>query len=213
MAIVYRHIRLDKNEPFYIGIGKDIKRAFRKDSRNDYWNNISKNGYEVEILFENLTWEEACEKEKEFIKLYGRKDKGTGILCNMTDGGDGVDFTPEVRNKISEKMKSDNPTKRKDVKEKISTTLKKYFEINKTTHTEETREKLKQINLGRYISHETKEKMSLSKLGKTSPRKGVKLSDETKLKLRLSNLGKKQSPETIKKRTETRLKNKLNKGI
>lgn len=23
MAYVYRHIRLDKNEPFYIGIGKD----------------------------------------------------------------------------------------------------------------------------------------------------------------------------------------------
>lgn len=27
MAIVYRHIRLDKNEPFYIGIGKDEKKS------------------------------------------------------------------------------------------------------------------------------------------------------------------------------------------
>ena len=30
MAIVYRHIRLDKNEVFYIGIGKTEKRAYEK---------------------------------------------------------------------------------------------------------------------------------------------------------------------------------------
>ena len=34
MAILYRHIRLDKNVPFYIGIGKDIKRAYSKSNRN-----------------------------------------------------------------------------------------------------------------------------------------------------------------------------------
>jgi hypothetical protein len=32
MAYLYRHIRLDKNEPFYIGIGSDkqYKRAYNK---------------------------------------------------------------------------------------------------------------------------------------------------------------------------------------
>ena len=33
------------------------------------------NGYcKVEIIQEDLTWEDACKKEKEFIALYGRSD-------------------------------------------------------------------------------------------------------------------------------------------
>lgn len=103
MAIVYRHIRLDKNIPFYIGIGKTEKRAYQKYFRNNIWNQIiSKTKYDVEILFDNLSWEQACEKEKEFIKLYGRIDLKTGILANQTDGGDGNNnFSEEARKKIS----------------------------------------------------------------------------------------------------------------
>jgi len=74
MAVVYRHIRLDKNEVFYIGIGKKESRAydFKSKNRNFYWNNIfNKTKIEVEIIFYDLTWEQA--QEKEFIKLYGRK--------------------------------------------------------------------------------------------------------------------------------------------
>ncbi len=109
MAYVYRHIRLDTNQPFYIGIGTD-KNYFRANQktgskRNKYWNNIiSKTKYEVEILFDNLTWEEACNKEREFISLYGRKDIGTGILSNMTDGGEGatnVKVSEITREKLS----------------------------------------------------------------------------------------------------------------
>jgi hypothetical protein len=92
MAYLYRHIRLDKQEVFYVGIGSDEKyeRAYSKDSRTQYWRSISKLGYEVEIVLDDLTWEEACEKEKEFIKLYGRKDLKEGTLVNMTDGGEGT---------------------------------------------------------------------------------------------------------------------------
>ena len=93
MAYVYRHIRLDKNEPFYIGIGitKNYSRAYSKKSRNKLWKTIAnKSGYEVEIIFDDLSWEEACKKEKEFITLYGRIDTKTGILSNMTNGGDGT---------------------------------------------------------------------------------------------------------------------------
>ena len=107
MAIVYRHIRLDTNQPFYIGIGKSEKRAYNKiHHRSSFWHNIvSKTEYEVEILFEDLTWKEACKKEKEFIALYGRKDNGTGILCNMTDGGDGG-YGVVVKEETKEKIRN-----------------------------------------------------------------------------------------------------------
>jgi len=74
MAYLYRHIRLDKNVPFYIGIGKyddQFKRAYSVKNRNVYWNNIvNLTEYKVQIMLSNLTWEQACEKEIEFIALY-----------------------------------------------------------------------------------------------------------------------------------------------
>lgn len=91
MAIVYKHTRLDTNEIFYIGISVNSKRAYNKSQRNKIWKGIvSRAGYVVDIIYENLTWEEACEKEKELIKKYGRLDNNTGILANLTDGGDGT---------------------------------------------------------------------------------------------------------------------------
>jgi hypothetical protein len=89
MAYLYRHIRLDKNEPFYIGIGTQKKRCYVNCKRNNHWHNITdKTEYRVDIIFDDLTLEEAKEKEKEFISLYGKKLNG-GTLVNLTDGGDG----------------------------------------------------------------------------------------------------------------------------
>lgn len=95
MAYVYRHIRKDKNQVFYVGIGGDeegkYERAYSKHSRNNHWYHITqKTDYEVHIMFDDFTWDESCEKEREFIKLYGRRDLGIGTLVNMTDGGDGT---------------------------------------------------------------------------------------------------------------------------
>lgn len=89
---VYRHIRLDKNEPFYIGIGckGNYARAKQKNKRSDFWKKItSKSDYKVEILLDELSHKEAELKEIEFISMYGRIDKGNGTLCNLTDGGKG----------------------------------------------------------------------------------------------------------------------------
>lgn len=98
LGYLYRHIRLDKNEPFYIGIGfssnpdsysyKGFYRAYTKKFRNEIWKRITnKTKYEIEILLENLSLNELKEKEIEFIKLYGRINNNTGILANITDGG------------------------------------------------------------------------------------------------------------------------------
>ena len=93
MAYVYRHIRLDKNEPFYIGIGSDknYNRANNKINRSNWWKNIvSQNEYIVEIMLDGLTYDEAKKKEIEFIALYGRLNNKTGYLVNQTNGGDGT---------------------------------------------------------------------------------------------------------------------------
>jgi hypothetical protein len=133
---LYRHIRLDKNEPFYIGIGcqKNYQRAYVKKHRNKYWNNIvNSTDYRVEIILDNLTKDEALQKEKEFIALYGRKDLGLGTLVNMTDGGDGT-FNPSIEARIKIGKGSENRIPwNKDFKNKIS---------------EETRLKMRNAKLG-----------------------------------------------------------------
>jgi len=103
---VYRHIRLDTNVPFYIGKGLN-KRAFSKRDRNQYWHNIvNKYGYEVEIMLEGLTNENAIIKEKEFIKLY----KVLGYCeANLTNGGEGLSglkHTVAARKKMSDANKN-----------------------------------------------------------------------------------------------------------
>lgn len=95
MAYVYKHVRMDTLTPYYIGIGsdsKDYKRSKEIKSRNAFWKRIhSKVETKIEIIVDNITWEEALVYEQFYIKLYGRRDKSEeGLLCNLTDGGEGV---------------------------------------------------------------------------------------------------------------------------
>lgn len=84
---VYVHRRLTDSKPFYVGKGKG-NRAFTSDGRNDYWKNTKdKHGFSVEIVFENLTEDEAFQCEKDTItefRYFGYP------LTNLTDGGDGT---------------------------------------------------------------------------------------------------------------------------
>ncbi len=132
---LYRHIRLDNNEVFYIGIG--TKDRFKsKFSRNRYWNHIvNVTDWEAEIVLDGLTREIAEEKEKEFILLYGRKDLKTGTLCNLTDGGTGglgLKHTEEAKNKMKGR-KSNNKGKSKwdDYESQIIELILKGFSENK----------------------------------------------------------------------------------
>lgn len=109
MAVVYRHRRKDNLEIFYVGIGKNLRRPYRKDERSRWWRSIvNKVDYTVEILAEDLSWKDACELEVLLIKEYGRKDLREGLLCNMTDGGEGatgVSLSKEHKRKIGEAQK------------------------------------------------------------------------------------------------------------
>lgn len=140
---LYRHIRLDKNEPFYIGIGKVYRpnavnyedyysRAFQKTKRNRFWNFVvEKTEYEVEILFECSNRETVIQKEIEFIALHGRRDLGKGTLVNLTDGGDGM--TNNIQSKETIQKRSDlyyqGKTGLKSLKGGDSPLAKKFIEV------------------------------------------------------------------------------------
>jgi hypothetical protein len=125
-AYVYTHTRLDTNEIFYVGIGTqdNYKRASRSHNRTNYWNNIVKKcGWKVDIVFDNLTWEEACKIEVELIKKYGRVDLGTGTLVNLTNGGEGTlkrVTTKETRLKMSKARKGRKYTDEHKEKTRLS---------------------------------------------------------------------------------------------
>lgn len=172
MAYVYRHIRLDKNEPFYIGIGSDEKyhRAGEKTRRNNLWKKIvSKTDYEIEILMDNITYDQAKNKEIEFINLYGRIIDGTGILSNLTLGGEGAKghiVSQETINKIR-----NSQIGRKFTKEHIEKIRKARIGSKMPKRTKEHQEKLDKYKIGIPRSQETKLKLSLANIGKISPRR------------------------------------------
>jgi hypothetical protein len=126
MAVVYKHIRKDTNEVFYIGIGRTNKRPYNFVKRSLHHKNIIKKaGVEVEIVCENITWDEACEMGIKLIKEYGRMDLGNGPLINRTDGGEGSRnfvFSEEEKNRRSEYAKRQHREGKIDYN-KISKTL------------------------------------------------------------------------------------------
>lgn len=132
MAIVYQH-KKPNGEIFYIGIGVVKKRANSKYGRNKHWHNVvNKYGYKSEILFDNVDYKEAKQIEKYLIGYYGRKDINTGILVNMTDGGEGyLNMNTKERKKralrITEYNKNTKDysfTQKKEYKEKMSLSTK-----------------------------------------------------------------------------------------
>ena len=150
---VYMYLRED-GTPYYVGKGKD-KRAYTKRRRLKV---PSKD--RIVFPYTNLTEEESFQKEIELIAKYGRKDIGTGILRNLTDGGEGVSgvvISEESRKKISDYHKGK---------------LKSNYHKSKMSEAK--------INVPKTEKH--KLKISLSKLGiKRKP-----FSEETKQKMRES---------------------------
>jgi hypothetical protein len=149
MYYVYAYLRTD-GTPYYIGKGTG-NRAWSKQRTINPPTDKSR----IVIIEENLSEPDAFELEMQKIAWYGRKDNGTGILRNFTDGGEGcsgVVRSEETRRKMSEaqsganhhmygKRGADNPRYGK-------------------THSEETKAKISEAMSGKTRSEETRRKIS-----------------------------------------------------
>ena len=101
----YAYLREDRS-PYYIGKGKGY-RAFSKHCRSCSVPERNR----ILFLKKNLTEEEAFKHEIYMISVFGRKDLGTGILRNLTDGGDGSSgtiITEKTRENFRQRWKIKN---------------------------------------------------------------------------------------------------------
>jgi hypothetical protein len=156
----YAYLREDLT-PYYIGKGKSY-RAYRKNR------NVHPPEDKNRILFlkKNLTEKEAFKHEIYMISVFGRKDLGTGILHNRTNGGDGTSgaiLSQETKDKIGN-----------------------YWRGRKRPGQGEKTKKSQSGTKRKPLSAEHKEKLK----GRTSPMKGKHLSDEAKQKISQAKKGK-----------------------
>lgn len=173
---VYAYLRKD-NTPYYIGKGCNFRA----------WQSVKghrppKDKNKIVILEKYLSDVGSLALERRMIRWYGRKDIGTGILHNKTDGGDGANPGLKTRKKISEKGKlriqsaetrlkqSKAATERwksQELRDKQSITVSEFW-IDKTRiKSKESIEKMVRTNTGRKrkpCNEETKQKISNSRL-------------------------------------------------
>lgn len=206
-CFLYRHIRLDKDEVFYIGIAKYhptrmiYTRAFSKN-RNSIWKKVvSKTEYDIEIVLDELTWEEACKKEIEFIAFYGRKITNEGTLVNITTGGEGAAGN---RHSAETKQLMRQKAIGKVISEHQREIARKNATGNKNTvgykHNEDFKEKCRRAQTGKKMSEQAKKKIGDFWRGK--PR-----TDEVKRKISIKHKGR-IIPESVRNKIRATLLSK-----
>lgn len=172
---VYAYLRKD-GSPYYIG--KGTKNRILEKHRVV----IPVDRNRIVFLERNLSEIGAFALERRYIEWYGRKDNNTGILRNLTMGGEGSSgrvTTESTRQKL--RRPHTQETKEKLSIQKIGKPSPLKGKAGKC-HSEETKEKLRNINTGRTHTDETKEKCRSAVSGK-------KMSEETKKKISAARKG------------------------
>jgi len=180
----YAYLREDRT-PYYVGKGKG-RRVYTKGKVEI---KPPKDKTRIIFLKQNLTEEEAFKHEIYMIAVFGRKDIGTGILRNKTNGGDGISgfrHSEKSKNKMSKKRKGENNAFYG--KKHSPETIKRLSENKKgmvsvflgKNHSQETKDKISNLKKGKYVgdknpmfgkthSQEARDKISEANIGKTCP--------------------------------------------
>ncbi len=171
----YAYLRKD-GTPYYIGKGKG-KRYLERHHVN-----IPADKSLIVFLEQNLTEVGALALERRYIKWYGRKNIGTGILHNKTDGGDGASFPGEKnymygRTHTPEAIEKIKAARAKQVLKPITEEQRKARSIKYKGRKRPPR----LDGLPDHHTEETKRKISESHKGKPK-KKGYKQSEEQKQK-------------------------------
>ena len=167
----YAYLREDKT-PYYIGKGTG-QRAYQKDGRHI----PPKDKSRILILKYFANEADAFKHEVYMISVFGRKDNGTGILINLTDGGEGGTGWKPTQEQID---KSANARRGRKA-------------------SPEHRKAISEGQKGKVIPPEVKEKM---KLAQRHRRKTQVVSEETKRKTSATMKGRPHSPEHRRKLAE-----------
>lgn len=184
--------------PFYVGKGHGRRKKYIDNHYHGWCGNKIKSliekglNPEVIIYAENLEEIKAFYLEKMLIAQYGRRDIGTGCLCNNTDGGEGVSGR-----KASEEENRRNSERNKGKKQSPETIKKRTQGQWGRKLSFEAIRKRTEKQKGRVVSEETRKKLSKAALGR-------RLSVESIRKRSESVRGRKNTEETIKKMSEAR---------
>lgn len=110
----YAYLRKDKT-PYYIGKGRK-RRAYAPHGKIQVPPKDR-----ILLLKINLSEVKAFKHEKYMIAVFGRKNLGTGILLNLTDGGEGHSGFLQTKESIEKRVKKLKGVKRPEyIGKKIS---------------------------------------------------------------------------------------------
>jgi hypothetical protein len=220
----YAYLREDRT-PYYIGKGKGYRINSKQRTIKP-----PKDKSRIIKLKQDLTEEEAFKHEIYMISVFGRKDLGTGILHNRTDGGDGCsgsvvseETREKIRSALEGKLRSEETRAKISAAKKGKTCMPHSEETRAKmsaaakNRSEEYRAKISAAAKGRLFSEEPRAKLSAAaknmskehraKIGEG--RKGKTHSEESKAKMSAAKKGKTHSEET-KAKISAAVKNRIN---
>lgn len=170
---VYAYLREDYT-PYYIGKGKGKRLYTKRKSEIQPPRDKSR----IITIQDNLSEVYAFILERYYIRWFGRKDNGTGILRNRSDGGEGPSGLISKRKGM---------TLSQDTKKKMSLSKK-----GKPSHRK-----------GKTLSDEHKMNLSIAGKGRIGWRKGIPYTEEEKRKLSEILIGRKFTEEHKRKMSES----------